>query len=308
MKATRIFTYILIGTLLIVGIIRGSSEKDSVTTIFAGDAITITVNVGLERTVVKMTLLAGWETFTATILPDQDGVAHWSIPTGQVTHADDGLIIAQYDEQEIRYPLRVLPGEPINTDFFATANMAASYGQGSASVLILPYDAWGNAAMQGEPYTMIGLFPDGWREVYDFKRSGDLGWLDFQTQGAPGRVRLTLQQDINFAPIELMQMPGDPWLIDLMLTPDCVQKGGRDFTTLLALVLDNHGNTVVDGTLVRFTWEDGQGYGRTVDGQASLRIPAPNESGEYAYHAISGERSSGSVMLEVTGGICEGSQ
>jgi hypothetical protein len=131
-----------------------------------------------------------------------------------------------------------------------------------------------------------------------------IGWVSIQSHDSPGRVRVTLHASTAQAYLELMQQPTNAAAVNLTITPACILSDERDRVTLTADVMDEYGSPVVDGTLVTFSWEGGHGYGQTIDGRATLRLPAPPQPGRYLYTATSDAAHSSAIPLQVTATQC----
>lgn len=275
-------------------------------TLYAGETWTLTVFVidAEAGETVQALLINGLQMLRANLTLGDGGVALWRIPAGQLVQAGQSLLILRYDEHETRYPLRVLPTDSVSADLFATLNQLMAYGEGETIIIALPRDEWGNATAGDQQFWLNSYYPGGHRDTQEFTYAGGLGWLTLQSRGGPGRLRLTLEPGRVVTNLELHQSPGRPHDITLLLAPGCVLNDGRDTVLVAAIVLDAHGNTVADGTLVTFTWRNGQGVGRTLDGRASLRLPAPTRTGWVMYRAAAGEVISMPEFLQVTQGFC----
>ncbi len=296
--------YVLSVTYALADETRISVNADDI--LYAGERWVVTVSVvdAEAGETVQATLINGLQTLHAELTLGDGGVALWRVPAGRLVQAGQTLLILRYDEHVFRYPLRVLPTEPVTADLFATLNQLMAYGQGETTIITLPLDAWGNATTNHHQLRLISHYPNGYRDTHRFTYAGGLGWLTLHSQGGPGRLRLALQQGSIDTRLELHQSPGRPHDIALSLATGCVPNDGRDTVTVAATVMDAHGNTVADGTLVTFTWRNGQGVGRTLDGRASLRLPAPTRTGWVMFRAAAGEVISMPEFLQVTRGLC----
>lgn len=314
MKYRSVFFVVAICGLLLTTSARSTDDAPILlggrATIFAGDPWQLTLTASHlpagER--VDMVLLNGLQHITGTLTVGTGGVAHWHIPAGTITQAGQSLIIARHGEHETRRSLLVLPQIPVSVELFTTANTIPAYGEGQATLMILPHDEWGNAPRDIEIFDLQVQDMVGASEIHSFHYDGGLGRYTLVSRGEPGRLRLSLIYRDLSATLELMQSPLAPHAIDLILTPRCVLADGRDMISLAAMVSDRHDNTVTDGTLVIFAWDDGFGYGQTVDGQAVLRLPPPVVSGRFAYYAMASEAQSNIAYLDVVTDTCEAGQ
>jgi len=276
---------------------------DALPAIDAGDPLTITVMVpdGNAGETLPVTVFNGVQQITTTLTLGSGGVAIWYIPEDTLIQAGESLIHITYDHQVFSHPLEVLPTSPDAVDLFTTANTLSAYGDGSATIMMLPRDQWGNATDAALDYDLSIRYPDGTAQESTFTYQHGLGWLTLHSVGDPGRVRLSLESSSLTASLELMQTASVPYTIELRLSPDCVLNDGRDRVTLVAVLRDREGSPVSDGTLVTIDWgEAGSGYGRSINGRVELSLPAPTHTGIIRYQARSGNAVSNVVFLRVT--------
>ncbi|MEZ4667034.1 MAG: Ig-like domain-containing protein [Anaerolineae bacterium] len=275
--------------------------------ITAGDAWSVNIRIpnGTAGEQVVGVLQNGFKTIIAHLTLGTGGVANWQIPLGEITQSGETALIIYYGKEEYRQSLQVQPGVPTVVELFTSANSMPAYGEGSATIMVLPRDNWGNAADNTSEFQLDSLYPGGQHNSNTFTYKGGLGWMTLHSQGNPGRVRAALEYGSLSASLELTQTPGEPQFASLRLSPDCVFNDGRDRISLVATITDSHGNPVTDGTLVTFSWRHGHGSASTVDGQATLRLPAPtSHTGQFSYRATSGETHSNTVFLKITEETC----
>ena len=278
------------------------------TAIIAGQpwALTVRMTGAQAGDTVYLALFNGLQTLEKDVRLTRNGLAVWHIPAGRLTEAGTSLIIARAGTVESQRTLEVISGAAVEADLFSTANTFAAYGEAGATVLLLPRDAWGNPASDTGDLAVEVRFPDSQQATYPFMYTEGLGWARLRSMGGPGRVRLSLVDASVSGTLELLQTPGEPAQVDLSLDPLCVWDDGRDMVTLTAAVHDAHDHPVADGTLVTFSWQNGFGYGLTLDGVALLRIPGPSAAGRYHYTAKSGVVVSNQAILQVSAGGCAG--
>ena len=303
----------LLVVILSVGIAHALANANPITldgdaTITAGDAwqLQVTVTEGATGESVQALLFNGFRTFQTQLTLGTGGVAVWQIQQGQITQAGTSRVVVQYGDDRVQKALRVFPEAPKAVDIFTTANTIPAYGDGTAAILLLPRDTFGNTPLDSRRFLLDVQYPDGTTTNEPFTYEDGLGRYTLHSQGMPGRIRLSLEDDALTAALELMQIPSAPAVVASSITPDCVLGDGRDVITLSAVVTDAHRVPVSDGTLVVFEWDEGLGYGHTLDGRASLRLPAPPRSGLYRYRARAGTVQSASTYLLVTQGQCQG--
>jgi len=305
----RLWLTLVMGIILIAVMVLAQEEPIRLRArmaIHAGDAweLTIAVADGEAGDQISVALLNGVQVLADRLTLGSGGAAVWRLPPGQITQAGDSLVIVRSGEDEVRRRLRVDPLQPATVDFFTTTNTLLAYGQDSATIMILPRDIWGNAPASSR-FSLTVRYPDGTRLLPRFSYAGGIGWTEVTSQGGPGLVRLATEQGALSAALELQQTPATPHQIDLMVEPGCVLNDGRSVIALRADVRDAYGYAVADGTLITFNWAAGFGYGRTVDGQAVLRIPAPAEVGQTLYQARVGRVQSVLTAVEVSRGRCD---
>jgi hypothetical protein len=243
---------------------------DGDTKITAGEPwqLRVTVNAGAAGENVQALLFNGFRTFQTQLTLGTGGVAVWQIQQGQITQAGTSLVVVQYGDDRVQQALRVFPEAPTAVDMVTTANAIPAYGDGTATILLLPRDTFGNAPLDSRRFLLDVQYPDGTTTNEPFTYNNGLGRYTLNSQGMQGRVRLSLDDDALTAALELMQIPSVPAVVALSITPDCVLDDGRDVITLSAVVTDAHRAPVSDGTLVVFDWDEGMGYGHTLDGRA----------------------------------------
>lgn len=308
MKHLTIF-FTLIAGLLIVVLSQPDDvliELDAQTRIEAGQAWTVTISIPYADAgdMVEAVLMNGLQTLTTQLMLGDGGMARWSIPANRITQAGRSLLWVRYHDYEVRHTLDVAPQEATTADLFSTSNDLVAYGESQTTVIVLPRDEWGNPANDDTPLTLHSRYPDGTTRSDVFDYVGGIGWLILPSQGQVGRVRLMIAHDVIDATLELRQTPNQPDAITLKIQPPCVLNDDRDLVTLIANVADAQGYPVVDGTLVTFRWREGFGVERTIDGRATLRLPAPTRIGWHFYRAQAGNVQSLYRWLRVTGEAC----
>ncbi|MCU0464506.1 MAG: hypothetical protein MUF38_08025 [Anaerolineae bacterium] len=283
-------------------------QLDAVWDIDAGEAweLSVAITDGTAGAPVQVVLLNGLQTFDETLTLGTGGVAVWRVPAGSITQAGESLVIVIYGDEQRRQSLTVRAGEVVEGDFFSTGNTLSGYGKSKVTLLLLPRDEWGNPADDSSHFSVDIRYPSGKQIQGGFVYHGGMGRYIFTSDGEPGRVRLMVTKAAFSSTLELVQTAGEADSIDLHLSPSCVYRDGRDLVSLVATVQDADENPAVNGTLVMFTWADGQGYGRTVGGQATLRIPTPPETGTFVYRASVMNAQSNPAYLRVVQGECDG--
>jgi hypothetical protein len=307
----RRLSYVLLLLLVTGGIVRalyGGNRVliDAPTTIHAGDSWLMSLVIARAEagTRVQVSLVNGLQVLEETLILGTGGTARWQIGAGQITHAGNTLVLIHYDGEEHQHLLHVLPLAPSDADLFSTANTLPAYGEGRATIMLLIRDKWGNAPHDRLRFPLAVRFPQTVQRSYTFDYANGIAWRTLVSRGEPGRIRLTLDHDALAAALELMQAPGTPESIALSVSPNCVLDDGRDMIDLTASVADSHDHAVVDGTLVIFTWDGGFGYGRTIDGQAVLSLPAQQRTGWHMFWAAAGTVKSTAAYLRVSQEDC----
>jgi len=308
-----LFAFMLAAIFGILYVLSGSESDsegiilESKETIYAGDEwlLSLTIDDASAGDTVDVTLLNGLQTFNESLVLGTGGVAVWKIPEGQIIQAGESLIIVQFNDKVVKRSLTIQAGKPTEGVLFTSVNALPAYGEGSATVMFLAQDEWGNIPSVSRPLYLNIRYPDGsppQKEVLTYHDG--IGRFYLNSQGQSGRIRLAVDQGLISTDLELTQTAGAPNRINLAITPDCVLNDGRDVITLKADVSDQNQYPVANGTFVTFLWSGGLGYGRTNDGTATLTIPAPNEIGYRLYRASTGSVLSKSVSIQVTGDSC----
>jgi hypothetical protein len=269
----------------------------------AGEALNVTVHAPANSPV-TLRLYNGIRRLATSLTASAENTAVWHIPANIITGAGTSQLIASVAGETVTQAIRIYPTEIDHLDFLTTANNLAAYGEARGMLIALASDTYGNPA----PSLLAALsaqYPSAKRQTILLPIESGFGWRWFTTEGPPGRVRLNLNAASVIQSLELMQMPTAPSQIELSLTPECVVNDGRDVITLYARVEDRFGSVVVDSTLVKFTWERGEGSVQVFNGNASLRVPAPTSAGNYQFTAASEGAVSAPVMLKVQAEACE---
>jgi len=276
---------------------------DSLPMIHVGDKWQLSLTVDNYRVgdTIAVSLLNGLKTFNKTLILGPGGVAVWQIDEGQIIQAGESLIIVQYGTKIIEKSLTVLTNKPTSGILFTSANSVPAYGEGTATIMFLAEDEWGNIPDISQPLYLEVHYPDGNPPTKELLTYQDgLGRFKLWSKGQAGRIRLSVDQGFVQTNLELIQTAGATHSIDLDIVPKCVLNDGRDLVTLSAVVYDQNRYAVADGTIVTFLWSGGYGYGQTIDGVATLRLPAPETLGQIVYQASVGSILSNntSVLIE----------
>lgn len=248
---------------------------------------------------ISVMLVNGLNVIDAELTLGTGGVALWRVPRATITHAGASVFSAHIDGHSVQRQLSVRPHPPESVDLFATRNSITAYGREQATFMLLPRDTYGNPPSDDAPFALDLRYPDGTSSRERFAYAGGLGHLTLSSQGTPGRLRLRLAHAELDAALEIMQTPAEPHAIRLNVEPRCALSDGRDRFTLRGYVTDAYGQAVADGTLVRFIWHDGLAYGRSINGQASVRLPVPTSPGWKHYQARAGTTPPVGVLLRV---------
>ena len=286
-------------------VLSADVDVDTDDSIQAGDEWTVSLTVAdaIAGDTVDVVLVNGLQTFHETLTLGSGGVARWHLPEDTLTQAGESVLIVRHGETESRMQLRVNPERPVTGELFSTGNAIPAYGNGSASVIVLPRDRWGNAPIEHD-FAVNIRYPDGSDVVNDMTYRPGIAWSKLVSRGDPGRIQLRMPA--LDAELDIMQTPGTAQALSLSVKPECIRDDSPDRIMLDAIVTDHRGNNVTDGTLVTFYWQGGQGYGRTVDGRATLYIPHPGTPGFVLYQATAGTASPAAAVLVILGEACNG--
>lgn len=295
----------------VLGLLLASAEPDPIhitmrAFIRAGDSLSVTVRVDNAEAsdTIDMTLANGLHLIDETLTLGTGGIAVWQIPEAVITQAGTSVLVARYDNAVQRKQLTVLPLTTHEIDVFADANNIVAYGEESTTIMILPEDRWGNTPSQRNQFVVDVIYPDTSRDKGKFDLLSGLGLYTLTSQSDPGRVRIEASTQDVTEQLELMQIPSQADEIELTIHPDCLLDDGRDLVTLSISVQDEQSQAVTNGTLITILWDDGKGFARTLDGVATLRLPAFQDVGDYLFRAQVGNVRSAKATLRVVEESC----
>jgi hypothetical protein len=290
---------------------------DTPTSIVAGQAWTLQVNVSGANPgdTVTATLLDGLKRQDAALVLGSGGIAVWRIPSNVLTVSGTAIVFVHSKNTQLTRTFQITPAEIGTVEALSTANKIVAYGLGRNMIIGLAYDLFGNAVDDRAALRLSARYADGRQMSSALQLSNGLAWSWLSSAGVPGRVVTTLalgtfsQNSLMMNPItaeqEFVETPDIAATIDLQVQPTCVPPDGRTLLTLSAYVKDTHNQPVSDGTRTLITWAGGSGAAPTINGIASLRIPAPAAVGSYSYQAVSGNVTPASVLLRVTDQGCQ---
>lgn len=258
-------------------------------------------SVGQE---VKLTLWLGLQRYDESLTLGSGGIARWVVPEATLTTSGTGKLLATAGDQTAELNLKVLPKSPETVQLITTANSLIAYGLGSGMLIGLITDEYGNSVEDSLPAILEIDYPQDSFRTRFLQTNNGLVWTNLESMGATGRLRVNLRSLQASTNLELVQFPARPSMIDLGIEPTCVQNDGRDRVTLVADVTDEHGAQVVDGTVIHFLWDEGEGKAVIINGRALLRIPAPTLIGTHEFYALSEEITSNTVLLNVSTTRC----
>jgi hypothetical protein len=253
-------------------------ELSGATRIQAGDPWELLVLVeGVEvETIARADMFNGIRNFHEDLHLGTGGIARWEFARGELRQAGTSLVIITVADSSASFSLEIFPRELATLQSFTSSNSIRAYGEGRTSLIAFAYDDYGNP-VDDVPLNLRISSPSGEDENYSVHSQNGLVVQEFNSLGQPGLMRISL----NFGTIvdnrTLLQTAGAAQSLKLELNPPCVLADGIDEIRLIAIAADAAGNPVVNGTVVHFRWKTGAGTGILIDGQASLRIPAPQE-------------------------------
>lgn len=276
------------------------------TSIQAGDSWELSVIVPGANAgeVVNATLFNGLHHHQLLLKLGTGGIALWQFPKNTLIYAGTSLLTVRYQDVELQRALHVLPTKARTAELMTTSNNLAAYGEQQALLMALLADEWGNPPSLNTEIRAEVQFPNTQRKPLKFTYANGIAWSPMRSMGEPGRVRVTLAVDDANSYLEINQIAAAPANIALELFPECILSDGRDIVTLTAEVRDAFGYSVADGTLVAFSWNEGESYALTLDGRAKLRLPAPTTFGDVTYSAHSGGAQPASAVLKVVQDGC----
>ncbi|MEL6525913.1 MAG: hypothetical protein AAFQ07_09405 [Chloroflexota bacterium] len=274
--------------------------------ITAGEAWSLTVqSEGLEvGETVMVTMVHGVTIYSEELVLGSGGVALWDFPENVLTQAGRTQVLIDSGTATGSFSLTINPDDPDTIQAFTTSNSLRAYGEMSTALLSLVSDAHGNP-VDDASLVIRSTSPQGETDV-GFGRTRDgLAVNTITSMGNPGILRLQVAHGREVVtPLTIVQLAGDGDAIDLDLSAPCLLADGLDNLTMTARVVDSADFPVTDGQVVFFRWGSGGATGITVDGMASVTIPAPRVVGDYEYSVTSGMLTA-SETITITDGRCD---
>lgn len=273
-------------------------ELSGVTSIQAGDAwelVILAEGIPAETTATA-DMFNGMRHFQTELVLGTGGIARWQFPAGELRQAGTSLVIVHIGENRASFSLELRPAPLAHLQSFTSSNSIRAYGEDSTSLIAFAYDSFGNP-IDNAPLNLRLTAPSGEYESYQIRSQNGLVVQEFYSLGQAGLMRISLNFGEIFDNRTLVQTAGSAQNLTLELSPQCVLADGLDDIRLIATAADSAGNPVLDGTVVRFSWGTGEGTGILVDGQASLRIPAPQELATIRFTAQVGEVSADANLI-----------
>lgn len=282
-----------------------SISIDAPQEIIAGDAWSLIVTVeGLSvGETIQTVMIHGVAIYSEELQLGTGGVALWQFEAGVLTQAGVSQVIITTETTTARFNLMIQTSQASQLIAFTTSNSLTAYGELDTTLLSLLSDAYGNpidnAIIRTEQTS-----PSGESHISFMRTHYGLGSQTISSLGNPGILRLLLRYGTDIeTPLTIIQLGGVAHTIELSLSANCLLADGLDDLTITAIALDQANYPVTDGQVILFDWDSGGGTGITLDGSASLRIPAPRQVGIFTYTASSGSLIA-EQSLEITDGQC----
>lgn len=266
-------------------------EIDAPSQLIAGDSIEIQVTVtgALEGETVEAVLLNGVTIHARTLTLGTGGVAVWALNEGQITQAGTSLLQLTYGDVSTQHNIEVMPQDIDAIEAFTSSNSVMAYGDGETRLIVLLSDRYGNPILQ-QRLSVQATSPQGETRTRLYEVRDGLGDFPIISIGTAGILRLRVAAFDVERRLTLVQRAAEPANMDMTISPRCVLADGVTTVTLTTVVTDNRGNVVTDGTLINFSWDNGQGSRASVNGMASLTFPAFSDIGMYKITAQAGEQ------------------
>ena len=214
-----------------------------------------------------------WHTDTVSLA----GQTHTTfvVPAQASIYAGDSMFIVQANGQELRHVVTVHPQAVVTVDAFPTSNTIKAYGLGQARILAIPRDEFGN--LNVDHSILLALeYPD--LSLIYVPSLANRIILEFpvNSAGSPGRIigSVSVNGEV-LSTIRITQSPVEAATITLEVRPSCLRGDSQDVLIMDAVVYDDYGNLVADGTSVFFDWGFGAGTAPTSNGVSTLRLGLP---------------------------------
>lgn len=274
--------------------------------IMAGDSMNIQLSTSLAAdTELTIEIFNGFQHLQSKQIVNAGGTGNWTIEANMLTQSGQGVVIVHYGEMQFRDTFKVLPLAAHRMDLLAASNSFRAYGEGTALVMTLASDMWGNPVGEQSIISLSVAYPNTIPAQLNIRTRIGLAFSWIQSAGGPGRVQLTGTIGDTVATVAMNQVPAAPASIDVSVLPPCFSLINFQSIELLAVVFDSHGSPVSDGTLIAFDWANGQGFAPTINGTATLRLAfVKDEPDKYYFTASSGDVISNKASLTIAAEVC----
>ena len=268
--------------------LSGALVIDAATSARVGDSVTVTVGAPTASNgqPITLTMLGSYgpRIYRSTF---SDGVARILIPNTDTQQSGAATLIATAGEARGEATLTLEPDAPIDpiTPLVGPRSIIADTKHWNLSVVV-PFDHFGNPVAEGTPVTIRALHPGDRLELQNIEIHNMVGWARIFSGTQAGRTTISVTSAGKYGPdATFTEVPGWPIPFTISASPANLPADGRQFVTLRTSVLrDRYGNAMLDGTLVTFVVDTGQGHPRlipayTIDGIAKAQLQAPSKPG-----------------------------
>jgi len=280
-------------------------------TITAGQPVVVTIGPTAASNSTPVTLLVvgsyGPRIYQASF---HNKMAHVALP-GKETQQSGVVTLtalagqAQGSTQMLINPSN--PAEPLTPLIGARAIIADTYHW--SMTVVVPFDTFGNPVREGTRVELLVLHPGNHLERKMLVIHYLLVWTRIFSGTKAGRTTIVARiGSVHGFEGRLLEVAGWPVPFDLSAEPLPLPADGRLLTTLhTAVIRDQYGNVIPDGTLITFIIDTPDGTrsyipAQTIGGIASAPLQAPRKPGDYNVHATVFGVMSNRLIVHFTAG------
>jgi hypothetical protein len=263
--------------------LTGNLSLKAPETIKAGEAATITVGPvdAPDGTPITLVLQGSYgpRLYKATFVNKQ---ARFDLPAQDTRQAGTVNVLARAGNATGAASFTIQSGAPIGplTPLVGPRAVATGGVQWSMAVVI-PFDTYGNPVANDTPIAFRALHPDGQLTETNPTVKNLVAWTRLYSTLKAGRTTVTVTSGAAYGPeATLLEVAGWPVSFKLSSDPETLPADGRQLMTLrTAVIRDQYGNVLPDGTLVTFIVETPNNERRTIpaytlDGVAQVPLQA----------------------------------
>lgn len=276
-----------------------SLRVDAPSEMLAGEEVIVQIQGGIAGETAVLVVDGGYGVVVEEGVFDQAGVA-------EVKHTPEiaGVmhLTAVVRKSQASASVKVIPHEAVEPLVpLVGARSITADGKKWAMTVIVPHDKFGNAIADGTAFTQTVQHPDN--VVVTERRISQhlLTWWRVTSRTTSGTATIAVNGDgVYGREADLLEVPGWPVPFELTTTAVDPVADGRGLVLVETAVLkDEYGNVLPDGTVVKFIVNDESVVtGVTVDGSAEITLQSPKQAQTFS---VVGELySTISTPLEIT--------